>query len=109
MAAHGVRRGWLQYHRAVCELNLHDYDGGVRSLKSASCAPPTLWHAPALAMPAAQVSPSDQYSTANGMKSSAEIQDVLLAAYYPGAFDVPSLLGAYADGQLARTPALSDQ
>jgi hypothetical protein len=54
---------------------------------SASSPPPP--------MPAPQVSPNDSYSTANGVKTSADMQYELLQAGYAGPFDVPSLLAAY--------------
>jgi hypothetical protein len=70
-------------------LNIHYYDGEVKTVTGPPCIPPK----PALPQP--QISFNDRYSTVNGVRSSNEIQSELLGVGYSGPFDVPSLLAAY--------------
>jgi hypothetical protein len=68
---------------------------GVQVTPPASLTPASPSYSPPPPMPAPQVSPNDSYSTANGVKTSTDMQDELLHAGYAGPFDVPSLLAAY--------------
>jgi hypothetical protein len=68
---------------------------GVPVTPPASLTPASTSYSPPPPMPAPQVSPNDSYSTANGVKTSADMQYELLQAGYAGPFDLPSLLAAY--------------
>jgi hypothetical protein len=75
----------------LCGSLTVNYTTGPKTLSGPPCAQPTT----PPSIPAPQVSPSDSYSTSNGVRSSGQIQAELLSAGYAGPFDVPSLLAAY--------------
>jgi hypothetical protein len=68
---------------------------GVPVTPPASLTPASASDSPPPPMPAPQVSANDSYSTANGVRTSEQIQAELLGVGYAGPFDVPNLLAAY--------------